>query len=302
MKTKNTLILVCSLFIAVHIVAQERIIVRQVTHQMSKGEQPGYEVNIPEANLASVKKEWMRYLEKNTKGDAVQKGHEIVLEHIVKEDISPDTTTIYSMILLGDDQLELHAFYEINDKFFRLSDDPATIKSQKIHRSIEAHLYDFAVDQYRNAVSEELDLEENHLKELESELKDIQKNIESLRKDIAGSVEQIKKHETEISLLEVEKEQYMEQLEGKRIESTAIKDKEEMKVHDKIVKGIEKSKRKVEKSIEKEKKKIISEEADISGYETSLKRNEKLEEEKLEEIREQREVISRVEEKLGNIR
>ena len=282
--------------------AQERVIVRQVTHKMSKGEQPGYGVNVPQAEFETVKKNWKKFLENDTRADAIEEGYEIVLKDAVKETLSPDTVNIYSMLLVNKGYIQLYAFFEIDEMFFKYSGDPGDIRSEKIHKRIETDLRNFAVKQYKLAVEDELKIEENKLKQLESELKDIQKDTESHMKDIAGAEEKIKKHEGEIILLEAEKEEYREQLEEKRLERTKIRDKEELKTMKSIVKSIEKSKKKVEKNIEKERKKIISEEADIASYEAAIRANNMLEEEKLNEIKQQQKAIDRIEDKLYNIK
>lgn len=302
MKRFHLLLVAIFLGSVLHAFAQENITVKTVRHKMSKGYQPGYEVNIPQAELDNVKKDWIKFLEKGTKSKADDAGHEVVLKNAVKEKISPDTLSIYSMLLINKDFIQIFTFLEIKDEFFEHSRNPSDIKNQKIHSAIETSLREFAVEQYMIAVEDELKEENDALKDLEGELKDIQKDTESYKKDIASSEEKIKKYESEILLLEAEKEQYKMQLEDKRIESTNIRDKEQLKTQKKIIKGIEKSKKKIEKSIEKERKKIISEQGEISSYEAAIAKNDVVEEKKVEEINAQEEKIDLIEQKLKNIK
>jgi hypothetical protein len=296
-------LLLAFLSVSLSVSSQDDIFVTKVKETMSQGEQPGYLVIIPQARLEVVKKEWARIISKEVKSKPIEIEHEIHLNGAIAEEISPDPINIYSLLTDVDSSIHLVAFYEIDSGFFF---DPETypdnLVSNKIFNGIQNYMRRFAAEQYIVAVEDELEIEEDKLKELNKELSGMKKEKEKMEKAIKEEEQNIIKADEEINILLNQKEQQLEVIEEKRISASLLIDKEVKKEAKAEVKILEKERKKADRNIEKLEKAKVTSKNKIKENEQDIDENMKDQEALVAKIEAQELVIEQVELKLKGIK
>ena len=124
MKNKISL-LQFSLFILIPFMmnAQKPIDILQGPITMSNGSQQAYQVSIPEANLETVKKEWVKRIRQNTKSKVEEINQELVINGTLIKEIYPDPINIYSALVGSDSAIKLIAVFEIDSAIFTLDEN-----------------------------------------------------------------------------------------------------------------------------------------------------------------------------------
>jgi hypothetical protein len=303
MKTKlafSALILLLCTFTSVK--AQDTIDVIQTQAQMSKGMQPCYSVDIMRGAMKSVEVNWVKKLQENIKVKVQETGPEFILNKVVKEEITHDTITIYSLLIQSPDKITIHAFFEIDSVFFGPKDDHSDLAHKKINTNIIHYMRTFAVEQYRMVVANELKEQEKVLKTMEGDLKKLEKEEENMKKENSSLENDIEEREREIKEEEANIDMVNQELlkhNASMLTLTLETDKDAAKDRQK---ELEKQKKDYEKSRSKARD-------DISSYESKIEKNNKAIEDsetqqaaKAEEIAQQEEVIRQVQAKLDGIK
>jgi len=301
--TKSILLLtIVSLLLANSSFAQETIEVKCEKAVMSQGMQNAYSVNIPMGILKDVQTGWIKKLQENNKVKPVKINDEFVMPGILVSAITADTISIYSLFVEKENSVVMHVFMQIDSVFFSPNEDKTQLAAEKIDNGIKKYIRDFAVAQYRLFAQEDLEAEENILKNLENEHEKLGKQIEGFKKDISSLENGIEKTEREIASLDKEIELKNQQVLDHKtsmlslstdIEKDAAKDKE---------KDLEKEKNKLEKERMGKKNDISDMKSDIGKNEKNISENEKLMDEKLEEINKQKEEVSKAQALLTGIK
>ena len=170
---KAKLILLLFLASASSVFAQKKIEIEESPKLMSKGTYPSFAAEIPQAKLKDVDKAWRKYIATGTKGKIVEAGDEINLAGAVNKNISATTFNIYSKLLETTEGVRVTAWLNYGDSVY-------ISKEQNNDKDLAAQKYilDFANDQYREAVKVELKKEQEKIKALEGEMKDLIKEEE----------------------------------------------------------------------------------------------------------------------------
>ena len=176
MKKINVLMLATMLFLTSNLWAQKEIIVTPVNKQMSRGMQPGYMVNIPEAKLKDVVAAYKKQLEENTKASVKTIADELIIYGAVNKNFSPNPFIIYSKTLETTAGIELTVFVtEDSSTFIGEESNPDKVAALK------KILYDFATNQYKIVVTNQLVIENSKLaalkKTIAAQLDDENDNI-----------------------------------------------------------------------------------------------------------------------------
>jgi chromosome segregation ATPase len=193
----------------------------------------------------------------------------------------------------------LSAFFSENDSVFLSSQTAA-----EFSLSIKKWLHDFVVQQYKTAITHELDGEKKNLDKLNDNLDDLIKANEKSNKRINENNRKIDKAKDEISTNKSEQESRSDEIINQKKIVRALKGStgpEKEKEEDKL-KDLEKEKRKLEKQNEKLHSEIEDLEADIRDYQRNIEKNDDAQKIKKEEISQQKEVVRNVEKKLGNVK
>jgi DNA repair exonuclease SbcCD ATPase subunit len=282
--------------------AQEIIEVKITQAQMSKGSQSCYVVEIPQAEPKTVQQNWIKKLQEGTKIKVKEINQEFVLAGVLKTEFSTDTVNIYSMLFQKDSTISLYVFVEFDSVFFKPNDDKTDLTSAKKDNSITNYIRSFAVDQYKLAVTAELEDQQKILKTLQKDLEKLEKDEENMIKENSSLENDIDKTEREIKDIEAAID-----LENKGILSHItsmqnIVSEADKKAAQERQKDLEKEKNKLEKDRSKAKNDISSYKSKIEKNKKDIKEGEKLQEEKNEEITIQTELVSKVQAKLGGIK
>ncbi|HNQ83729.1 MAG TPA: hypothetical protein PKM34_08805 [Bacteroidales bacterium] len=308
MKTKSTLTLITAIWITILMIAgtraqsQENIIVQIGESSMSKGLQTCYSVRIPQAEIKAVQQGWIKHLQEDNKAKVKEIGHELHFSGGLKTEIFPDTISLYSLLIATDSAINLNVFLEIDSVFFTPNSDKTDLASDKIDNSLRNYIRNFAVDQYRIAVEDEL-------KAAEKVLKDLQNDLEKLQKDEKNLLNDNVKMENEIESTELELTQFDNSLAIKnqeiidhnaRMQNIALEtEKEAAKAKQK---ELEKEKNQLEKSRGKAKELISDNKSQIEKNKKAIKQSQEDQDLKQQDITKQNNLIMVVQNKLKGIK
>jgi len=299
--TPGILVFIAMLGFSIPATSQVNIKVEQVNETMSKGENAGFKVAIPQATMEEVKKAWVKLLQKDVKAKATDTGLEISITGAKAGEVSTTPVNIYSILRRADSSILLTAFFEIDSQFFDPATCPDPLVKEKTLIGIQNYLRHFAVEQYTHAVEEELNAEENKLADLNKQLNNLKNEEEKAEKSIKEEESSISSAEDEIRVLKAQSTQQSEQVQAKRLANLAITDKEAKKTAEKELKDLEKEKDKTDKQIEKLEKGKITSKNNIEDYEKEIKESQEQQETVSSQIEAQEAVVEEVEAKLKGI-
>lgn len=289
------MILIC----ASDILAQDSLTVTESGKKFSKGMSSGFSVKIPFARLKDVKSDWKKYLHQKGKINPKENDGEIVLPQTLVSEISSDSVLLYSIINANPDVVELTVFAGKNDSvFYSTSSEP------KLADGLQTFIRNFAVNEYKNAMNDQLTVEQKKLKILDQNLSDLEndndryeKKIKSNERIIDKTVDEIK---TNKDLQELKSSTILQQ---QKVLATYLTPSDQKSDEMKKLKALEKEKKKLEKEEESLHKDIEDKKDDIKVLkrQIDLNNSEKTPAKK-KEIEKQKEVIAGVEIKLKNIK
>lgn len=284
-------------------VAQQISQVNMEMVNISKGQQPAYIINIPNAEMASVVKDWEKIIRQNTKSKVEENAGEISILGTQINEIHHAPINIYSLIYKEDTTVRVVAAFEIDSVFFDFNKLEVTHANQKTQNQILNFMQNFAISEYTEVVAGELDFEEDKLDELNDDFKDLVKENENMKKEIKSNEQKIKNSQDAILNYETENTRLLTELADKNAEVSVLSGDEarQKKAKDEL-KSLEKNKKSVENSLEKEQKNIVEYESDIKSLNREIETNEKLQEEVQESISTQQEVVKKVKSKLEGIK
>lgn len=290
------------LFIVQGISAQVSFDVNAEIRKMSKGDQMSYTIDIPQADLKTVTKNWIKLLQEETKQKAIVSEHEIYIEGALVPEIVQKPINIYSYIYEVDSMIRVYSFFEIDSVFFAYSGNKDDIVGEKMYAGITNFTRKFAVGQYAIAVENELENEQKTLKSLLGELDKLEKDNQDLQKVIKENEQNIAESNDEIKLLDADNDRTISAISTQREVVSGISDKELKKTEQKELKNLESERKKIGNKLEKEQKRIVEYDAAIDKSKADIEKNLQLQEEKKKEIETQEEVVKSVEIKLDGIK
>ena len=167
--------------------AQQTITVTEQEQSMSKGMQTSYYVEIPQTHLKEVEKDWLKYGAEKSKGKTISANGENLQNEAVNQNISAKPFSLYSKLMETTDHVQVSIW---------VSEDNVTfISNRSLNNKGEAvkkYLYDFAIMEYKKAVSEELSMETKSQKDMEKQLDALIKEDEKSNKKINSNQAAIK--------------------------------------------------------------------------------------------------------------
>ena len=265
---------------------------------MSKGTQTGFEVVIPEVTFKSVQSDLGKYMRKDSKSRTEDANGELFIIGAVNKNIHPTPFNIYIKHLEINDGVRLTAFFTPDDTlyFSNALDNEKAI-------AIKKYLRDFALQEYRGVVKDELTVQRRRLTNLESEFESLikakqrsEKNINEAKRDIESNNRSL----IDFNKLDTTKsEEILRQKDVvSRLKGTGG---EEEKLAAKKLKSLESEKRKLEKESEKTARDTDNQNIRIEDEKRRIEKNLNDQESKKKEIEKQKDKTKSVEEKLGNI-
>jgi hypothetical protein len=182
----KNLLLFALLLTPLFIFSQVDIKVEEQSLGMSKGTQPAFVVTIPQVDLKNIESNFKKYIKKGTKGKVEEISSEIILFGATNSKISPLVFDMYARITQSSNGVVVSAWLSEGEGFVSSQTAPSKAVAFK------QYLRSFAVDEYKDAVKEEV-------KEEEKKLKDEQKKLEDFQKDEKKAESSIVSHRDEIA-------------------------------------------------------------------------------------------------------
>ncbi len=281
--------------------AQENIMVITTEKSMSRGKQPGFSVIIPQAKLKDVTSDWKKYVKQKGKSDYKERDDEYILYKTVIPEINSDSVILYTTFsALADTAVELTSFICSKDSVFfgSAGGDEETAKNYN------TFVRNFAVNEYRNAVQEELKNEQRKLELLEDDLANLEKDNERSENKIHSNERTNDRIKDEIKgnlkLQEIKSSAISEQ---QAVVATYIEKSDLKKAEEKKLKEMEKEKKKLQNQNENLHKDIDTNESENKTLQKKIdKNNSEVIPAKKKEIEMQKEHITVVDAKLHGIK
>ena len=193
MKKVFLALFVCGFLGFTQVTAQD-VTINEVLQYMSKGEQTGFEVAIPEGDVKRVESAWKKAM-KSFKGKVIasKKATEIFTDNASIPLVSPNTVDIYSTVRSAEYGAKLTVFVDLGGAFV------SSQQHAQAYGSMEGILREFALDELRYIADQHIDAEEKQLKILEKDLEKLIKEKEDYIKDIEEAKALILQRETDIA-------------------------------------------------------------------------------------------------------
>jgi DNA repair exonuclease SbcCD ATPase subunit len=295
---KKALYLIGLLLVPGVLLGQKPIEVSGTDFKLGQDTYSGVQVLIPEAAWEQVESMWIKALEKGTKSK-VSEAHqgEITIFGAFIKSIGEDPVNIYSQIIPRDSIVELNTCIELKRNEFITEN-----LYESEFNQLKAYLHDFGKEAYIEEAEEQLEAEENVLKELERGLKQLQNDKESMEKKISKNEHDITVSEDDIRILDADIAVKNEELARAKVRLGSVGDDlVQRETIETEIKDLEKEKKKMLKSVEKEKKNIVGYNSDIDNTKLEIPALVEQQNQKMQEIEQQRNRVSHFENKLVTI-
>jgi len=162
MKINQTLLTLSLFAWSFSLTAQNPIVVNVSPAPVSMDTQHSFVVIIPQTELKEVKKEWLQYLSKGSKGSASETNGENLQTGVVNGNVSAAPFNVFSRLIETNEGVRLNAWLDERS----ITRTP----NSGIHLAMQKYVYDFAVQQYKDALQKDLKEAESKLQLLERQL------------------------------------------------------------------------------------------------------------------------------------
>ncbi|MBK6987666.1 MAG: hypothetical protein IPH33_05180 [Bacteroidetes bacterium] len=279
--------------------AQDTLKVEELNRSFSLGNKNAFVIEIPQADLKKVQSNWKTYLKKQNKRTITDKNGEITLSKGPIQTVSADSITVFSTLNAGETKVKLSVFLMMSDSSFLSSE-----KNSEAASAASRLLRTFGINEYKNAVNDELLEEQNKLSTLQKKVTLLDEENEDIRKEIKDNERAIDRKKDEIKSNEQEQELKSNSIfeQKKRLNNYVGSDDQKSK-EQKQLKQLEKEKSKLQDNKDSLLKKIDDLESENRANEKKIALNtdEKIPEaQKL--VDQQKEVVKNVETKMNNIK
>jgi hypothetical protein len=278
--------------------AQKNITVDEAPRPMSKDSQFSYLVEIPQAKVKQVEKDWLKYISIKSKGKATVVNGENLQTEAVYKNISPNPFNVYSKLVETTDGVNLTVWLTDNNAAF-ISKTPNSIEDL----AVQKYVRDFAVQEYKLAVEEELKMERNKLNDIEKQQASLIKDEEKSNKKINDNLRGIAKAKDKIVTTQSDIDAASVKIENqkKMVDKTAA-DANATKGAKKTLNDLEKDKVKSQKNTDGDAKDIESWEKEIREEQRNIADGKQKQGLKLSDIDAQKQIVYGVQTKLSNIK
>lgn len=294
MKKGLTLVFTTFLLFNVSAIAQDSLTVSTVSKNISKGNQPGFAIDIPLATSKKVMANWKRIIKRN-KGEDLSRGKEYKYRVLLPE-VGRDTLFIYSITEESKDRTTHYAFISQDDSVFSNSNEYA----DGFSRFLRAN----SVHTYRESVTGLLEAERIALGKLEDGLETLNKQADNWHKEIKSNEREMDRIRDQIAMDKKEQDMKNDAIfKQKQVVATYQTPSEQKEAEEKKLKDLEKEKKKIMSKIESENKKIDDLEAENRGLERRIAKNmDELIPSQNQSISKQKQVIQAINDRLTSVR
>jgi len=226
--------------------AQEAVKVEAVTRNMSQGEQPGFAVLLPKADIKTVENGWAKAVEGRGKPKAEKVNNEWVVRNTVLEAITQDTITVYARTIATTEGVVLEVYLKDSTGFIGQDRSMAHPQAQKF-------VSDFAHQQHKTTVENQLSAAKDVLKSLEKESSNLSKDLQKLNSGVTKNTMGVNDNVNQISTNEADQERVRQQIQAQKqkVTDAGKLSPEAKKAEEKNLKALEKELSKLMKEKEK---------------------------------------------------
>lgn len=299
MKTLRNLMLGIALLISASSFAQEKISVVNENVDMSRGNNPAYVVMIPQSEASEVQKDWAKRIKQNTNARVIQKGVEYSITGTRVVEIYYEPINVYNAVVQVDSSVKLVTLFEIDGMFFSPRDEDEKFNNEKTHQDIMKFVYNFAIEEYRKSVSNQIEKGRKKLIEYGGQLAKLEKENTTFNTNLKTNENNLKESEITFSTLEKERERIVAEVSKDQSNLSSAPNKKEAQ---KQLKKSEKEMKTVGNNLIKEQDKIKNYKTRIVEYKSKIKENLETQERTKWEIERQKKQVDALITELGNIK
>lgn len=276
---------------------QKPIQVTDMSKAMSKGSRPGLSVLIHESeDLKGVTSAFIKAAKGKSKAKTETVGEETQVLNAGIPIITNDSLNVYATFTPSTEGIKLNVWFETVEGF-------VSSKQEKYYLPAKKFLHDFAAEQYREVVRGQIKEEQKKLKDLDKDLDKLNKDNDKLLSTVSENRVKIENIKNDISVNESDQERVRGQIQAqkKTVDQARNISEDAFKSAEKELKSLEKQLDKLVKEHENYYKQINDLESDIREAERDIIDVENDREVLLGKIKDQKDVIAKLESKLENI-
>lgn len=267
-----------------------------VDQNMSRGEQPGLKLYIPEVTPVNFVRDFEKAVKKRTKEKSKTEGDEFIISGTQLKAISDSPLNVYSIIAEQDSGTVATVFLEDDSTFISHAQNAEKYEKAKVL------LYDIGVDAYKKVVSDKLDEEKKKLRDMENDFGKLTRANEKAHANIKENEARILNTESDIEANLREQKAKDEQILNQKTHVASLGTKEEKKSAQSDLKELNKEKDRLRKDNVSMHRDIVKYRSNIEELEREIEKN--LQEQALvkEQIQEQTSYVWGLEGKLEGIK
>jgi len=278
--------------------AQEPIIVTMDELNPSSTTRNSYSVDIPQVSLKDVERDWLQHVGKHDKGKSSVVNGEYVQTGAVNTNISPEPFTYYSKLVETTKGIRLTSWLGQNNIV-----SASGVANANQDLAVQKFMHDFAVTAYREAVEDELKMEEDKLSDLEKGISKAIKTEEKTNKSIKENERDNDRAEDKIATNERDIKSTTQDITDQKdmVDATAS-DPNANKGAKKTLDDMKDEKEDLQKENEKKKEDIADRNKEIRAADRKMDAAHNVHDNKATDIDAQRDVVAAVKRKLAGIK
>ncbi|CAN5358203.1 hypothetical protein BH09BAC1_BH09BAC1_16470 [soil metagenome] len=267
--------------------------VEGVTRTMSQGEQPGFAVTLPKADVKLVERAWEDAVRGNNKSKMVKGSNEWVTMGTLLPQVSQYTLDVYARPISTTEGVILEVFFRDVSGFIGA-------ERNLIYPQAEKFVNDFARAQHKVTLENQLDAAEDVLKSLEKESSSLSKDLEKLNSCVTENTMGVNDNKNEIATNDADQERLRQQIQAQKqkILDAAKLSPEAKKAEEKNLNSLEKDLKSLMKDKEKLLQKNVKSDSDIRDTNQEIKNKEVEVSNKQKQIAEQKGKIKELQDEL----
>ncbi|MCE7861916.1 MAG: hypothetical protein DYG99_00085 [Bacteroidetes bacterium CHB5] len=253
--------------VVIPVINPKSVIVEAVSATMSKGDKPGFQVDIPEVTLEQIEKNLQNSIRNKTKSKVVKANNEYSVQGTLLTAISDKPLDVYALLTKMDSSMRVVFFFEQDSVFIEESVD-----AHKANLSRE-YARTFAVNQYKEHTQNRIKAENNKLESQEKELRKLMDQNQGMHTDIKKLEADINNANMDIKVNVGAQDIKIKEIYKQKELITTIKEKETKKTAEKVLADMNKENKKLRDENESLNKKIVKSRAEIESIKEKIRNN-----------------------------
>ena len=209
--SKFRIALISLMMLAAQVNAQDALQVEIESQPSSTNDQAIFFVDIPQAKQTRVEKQWLRYVGKRSKGRSSDNAGQHMQLGAVNKNVSAEPFDVGSKVVGTPSGVRLSAWLTRNGLAFV---NKESVTGQDL--AVKKYLRDFAVEQYRCAVKDELKIEQSKLKDMEKSLRGLEKSGDRSSRTVRANDRSKRRTEKAMETSQKDIEQKSASIEGQK--------------------------------------------------------------------------------------